>query len=485
MKNDNHRSITVLVLYIFFILSLILGKTVARIETKETSDSSKSSIENTANIGDGLINPTEKGHPDLKILVRDKSNKLNQRRPIAEGSPKFLGNVMGFNDNAFATYWTQLTPGNEGKWGSVANTPDTSQWNWRGLDALYNYAKQHNLIFKDHTLIWGNQQPTWIEDLHTTVQRYYIEAWFRMVGRRYPDMDMIDVVNEPLHDPPAGATNGNYIQALGGNGASGWDWVINSFKLAREYLPNTKLLLNDYGIINDNNATTSYLQIINLLMDEGLIDGIGVQGHRFALERANLNTLRYNLDRLAATGLPIYISEMDLGNINNSGTPDDDQQLLLYQRIFPVLWEHHGVKGITLWGYIQGQMWQSTCFLLRTDGTWRPALEWLAQYIDEYIARMVPAVPSEFILEQNYPNPFNPKTTISFSMTKSETISLKIFNILGREVATLVDENLAADDYAVTWDATYFDGTKAASGLYFYRLVAGNTAITKKMLLVR
>jgi endo-1,4-beta-xylanase len=183
--------------------------------------------------------------------------------------------------------------------------------------------------------------------------------------------------------------------------------------------------------------------------------------------------------------LPIYISEMDLGNINNAGTPDDDQQLLLSQRIFPVLWEHPGVKGITLWGYIEGRMWQSTCYLVRTDGTWRPAMAWLDQYIEEYIEKTVPVLPSNFILEQNYPNPFNPKTTIKFSMLRSVKISLKIYDILGREIAILVNDNLPADDYTVTWDATSSDGSKAASGIYFYSLVAGNTVITKKMLLVK
>ena len=199
-------------------------------------------------------------------------------------------------------------------------------------------------------------------------------------------MDMIDVVNEPLigHNPPDGSGgHANYIKALGGAGATGWDWVIKAFELARQYIPNAKLLINDYGIINSNSATTSYLQIINLLKDRGLIDGIGVQGHRFALESANPNLIKDNLTRLAATGLPIYMSEFDLGNLGNAGTPDDNQQLQLYQKIFPVLWQHPGVAGITIWGYIEGQTWQSTCYLVRSDGTARPALWWLAQYIKD------------------------------------------------------------------------------------------------------
>ena len=67
------------------------------------------------------------------------------------GRAKFLGNVKNVNDDKnFISIWNQLTPGNEGKWGSVATTEDTTKWNWGRLDALYNYAINNHLIFKDH-----------------------------------------------------------------------------------------------------------------------------------------------------------------------------------------------------------------------------------------------------------------------------------------------------------------------------------------------
>ncbi|MBN1780343.1 endo-1,4-beta-xylanase [bacterium] len=434
------------------------------------------------------VDALDNGLPGSVTKPEPDSSLFYQGPPLAEGASKLLGNVRGLRDDNFANYWNQLTPGNEGKWGSVATTSDTLHWNWSGLDNLYNYAQEHDLFFRDHTLIWGNQQPVWIENLDSTLQIQYIRAWFRMMGERYPLMDMVDVVNEPLHDPPRGATNGNYIQALGGNGETGWDWVINAFQLARQFLPNTQLLLNEYGIINDNTATTNYLKIIDLLKERGLIDAIGVQGHRFELEYANVNTLKNNLDRLAATGLPVYITEMDLGNLKNEGTPDDDQQLQLYQKIFPVLWEHPSVKGITLWGYLEGQMWQTTCHLVLSDGSWRPALDWLARYIQDNpmgVLHSTDAIPEDFRLEQNYPNPFNPATHIRFSVMKSENISLKIYDILGREVIALIDESLMPGVYHVTWDARNTRGIPVESGTYFYRLSADGRIMTQKMLLLK
>jgi endo-1,4-beta-xylanase len=256
--------------------------------------------------------------------------------------------------------------------------------------------------------------------------------------------------------------------------------------LARKYLPNTKLLINDFGIINDNNATTTYLTIINLLKDRGLIDGIGVQGHRFELERTSTTTLTNNLDRLYQTGLPIYMSEVDLGNLDDTGTPDDNTQLQLYQSIFPVLWQHPGVKGITLWGYVEAEMWQPTCYLVLKNGTWRPALTWIAQYVKDHTAptgieKITNSLSSSVGLEQNYPNPFSNTTKITFTIATSANVSLKIYNSLGMMVASLVNEYLNAGTYIVKWDAK----NAVEGGIYYYTFEAENNIITKKMLLIK
>jgi GH35 family endo-1,4-beta-xylanase len=124
-------------------------------------------------------------------------------------------------------------------------------------------------------------------------------------------------------------------------------------------------LLNDYGILGSKKATADYLKIINLLKARGLIDAIGVQGH--GLEYAQSATIRANLDSLAATGLPIYVTELDLEHA------DDATQLGMYQRVFPLLYEHPGVVGVTLWGYLAGEHWKPNAYLLgriNTLGSW-------------------------------------------------------------------------------------------------------------------
>ena len=89
-------------------------------------------------------------------------------------------------------------------------------------------------------------------------------------------------------------------------------------------------------------------------------------------------------------------------------------------------------------------------------------------------------IPAKFSLNQNYPNPFNPTTTIGYSLPKAAPVSLKIYDILGREVANLVNEEKPAGSYQVN-----FDASKLASGTYIYRLTAGSFSQIKKMILLK
>jgi hypothetical protein len=96
------------------------------------------------------------------------------------------------------------------------------------------------------------------------------------------------------------------------------------------------------------------------------------------------------------------------------------------------------------------------------------------------VSQTLGAVPQEYVLSQNYPNPFNPATTISYQLPATSTVSLKVFDMLGREVATLVNEVKQPGAYTVTWDASGM-----ATGVYFYRLQAGSFVETKKMLILK
>jgi glycosidase len=94
-------------------------------------------------------------------------------------------------------------------------------------------------------------------------------------------------------------------------------------------------------------------------------------------------------------------------------------------------------------------------------------------------------IPVEFTLEQNYPNPFNPSTIIRYSIVSPSLVSLKIFDVLGREVNTLVNKEQVNGVYEVNWNGDDALGNKVSTGVYFYRIDAGDFVQTKKMMLIK
>ncbi len=101
--------------------------------------------------------------------------------------------------------------------------------------------------------------------------------------------------------------------------------------------------------------------------------------------------------------------------------------------------------------------------------------------------QVVPAfsLPLYFSLGQNFPNPYNATTVIPYSCGQDGFVSLKVYNILGQEVATLVEEQKRAGNYTIQWDSQDRYGNPLASGIYFYRVTAGQFVASKKLVLVR
>jgi flagellar hook assembly protein FlgD len=93
--------------------------------------------------------------------------------------------------------------------------------------------------------------------------------------------------------------------------------------------------------------------------------------------------------------------------------------------------------------------------------------------------------PQIFNLSQNYPNPFNPVTHFRFSLAHQVKVKLEIFNVLGQRVKMLVDKEMPAGEYQMQWDGLNDMGNKLGSGLYFYRISAGDFVKIRKMILLK
>lgn len=294
----------------------------------------------------------------------------SQAQP-AKGANKFLGNITtrGQIRSDFLKYWNQLTGENESKWSSIEGTRD--RMNWGGTDAIANYAKQQGIPWKFHTLVWGSQFPNWINNLSQTDQLAEITEWFDAVAEKYPDVQMIDVVNEahPRHAPAP------FKNALGGDGATGFDWIIKSFQMARQKWPNAILIYNDYNNCEYNDEVNWTVKLIEAMKKANApIDAIGCQAHD--AYKLSTSTVKGNIDKLAATGLPIFITEYDIGESN-----DANQEKIMKEQ-FTMFWNHPKIVGITYWGYVVGSTWRTGTGLLNTNGTERPALAWLKDFVE-------------------------------------------------------------------------------------------------------
>ncbi|HEY6724751.1 MAG TPA: endo-1,4-beta-xylanase, partial [Polyangiaceae bacterium] len=265
------------------------------------------------------------------------------------------------NDRTFSTYWDQITPENAGKWGSVQSNA-SSDFNWATLDAVYDYAQRTGIIFKQHTFVWGSQQPG------GNIGEAEVKNWMQEFCARYPNTPLIDVVNEPPpHTTPA------YANSIGGGTNGNWQWIVNAFNWAREACPDSILILNDYNNIEWADQNQHFINIAKTVLNAGApIDAVGAQAHGLT-NGVSTDTMKNLITKLHNdTGLPVYITEYDIAQ------PDDQGQLQKYQEHMPFFLDTEWIHGITIWGWIYGSTWVNGSGLIR-DGNPRPAMTWLMQ----------------------------------------------------------------------------------------------------------
>ncbi|MFC2129415.1 endo-1,4-beta-xylanase [Bacteroidota bacterium] len=316
------------------------------------------------------------------VLVTIGSSEV-QSIGISGGKGKYLANIIKGNVRGdFNTYWNGVTAENSCKWGSVEGTRDVM--NWTGADIAYKHAKDFHMSFRYHALVWGSQYPSWITTLTPTEFQEEMEEYIAAAAARYPLIDQIDVLNENMY---LNTWNGEehapgtpyFREGLGGPGVTGYDWAIWLFEKTRSYFPNAKLVINDFELVTNSNGLDEILDLVKVLRDRGLIDGIGTQSHYFNVDGISTSKLQNALNAMAASGVPIYVTEYDL----KGSSQTEASQLSSYKTSFPVYWSHPAVAGITLWGYVEGETWAEDTELINKDGSERSAMTWLRSYLAE------------------------------------------------------------------------------------------------------
>ena len=284
---------------------------------------------------------------------------------------------------------------------------------------MYAYANDRGWSIKQHTFVWKASTPPWFADMIKAAQwdsvRESTYDFMRQYFARYPLTAFADIANETAKNVPVLGqsmylkavdtgqihwwqafqpglyTNGQHLvwNAAMETTYRQWDWLVPIYRkareLTRELAPNCKLILNDHTLLRDAFRRDLFISQVNKLKAEGLIDYMGEQGHHIGdLSSVQIQT---ELDILAKeTGIPLVISEFDIrdnevevnGKVIAPGS--DSLQLVYMKNVFPPIWEHPNTVGVTLWGYMEGHHWRRTAYLVRKDGTYRPAMTWLMKY---------------------------------------------------------------------------------------------------------
>ena len=196
----------------------------------------------------------------------------------------------------------------------------------------------------------------------------------------------------------------------------------------------------------------------------------------FVLNPCNINGIEAFLIGRWATGVNVswaYDSTADL----TQGWPMNEDLSYSNATLLKAAMGGFPLGDLYHWGWPPAQYGQWATQAATEHAT---ILNWLTTGVITSVKAQPTAIPGKFDLSQNYPNPFNPTTTINYSVAQTGNVSLKVYNLLGQEVATLYSGVQQIGNHTAV-----FDGSRFASGVYFYRLEAGNNTMTKKLVLMK
>ncbi|MBR5972485.1 MAG: endo-1,4-beta-xylanase [Paludibacteraceae bacterium] len=391
---------------------------------------------------------------------------------LNQSTCKFLGNITsrnqiqpGAGSLKYEELWDQLTCENETKWGVIVNCTVSSgeegvkKWNWSTPDAHYKWCKEHGVLFKFHCLVWTSQFPSCVKGLKGSALKEQIGYWMDAVAIKYPDVAIIDVVNEAIKGHAEGESGAmdlkNALSQALGNSSDPYDykWIAEAFRMARERFPNAVLIYNDYNTLT--HQKTDFINLVSSLVQQGApIDAYGHQthdlddyysGHNSSMNgfEDNLKDIHDQITRKGGRELQCYITEYDINQSN------DNTQLNIMKGSFPIMWEADFVSGITIWGSVQGKTWRNGTWIVDGNGNDRASMSWLREYMASDKAKNVTAK----FCGKDAGGPAGPSASIEVSKS---TI------VLGKSVDLKVKVNNVEDGIK---SITYYDGsTKIGEG---------------------
>lgn len=247
--------------------------------------------------------------------------------------------------------------------------PQKNTFNFKELDIIANFAREHNIQMRGHTLVWHNQTPDWVfknDDGNTDVTREELikimKDHIEKVMNRYKDVVVAwDVVNEAIEDKKNHLLReSKWLKIIGE------DYIEIAYKHAMKIDPHAQLVYNDYSLIDPNKRKKSR-KLIDYLRTNGVkIDAIGIQGH-WNIKEPKVEKIKDALEYYKNMNLKIHITELDLSVFTENDRRLDlekpetgmlEMQAEKYSQLFSLFREYHSViDSVTFWGVSDYYTW--------------------------------------------------------------------------------------------------------------------------------
>jgi len=254
---------------------------------------------------------------------------------------------------ALAREFNFITPENEMKWEAIHPEPD--KWNFGPADTLVKFAQKHGMKVKGHCLVWHAALPKWVnaqmtpEELRGAVRKHILGEVGHYKGKVYA----WDVVNEAVDDKE-GLRKSLFLDKLGEG------YIAEVFRLAHEADPKALLIYNEYGAEGLGGKSDRVYELVKKLKADGVpIGGVGLQMHISAKGYPKPADIAANVQRLAALGLKVNISEMDVRIREVKGELSErlELQRKVYNDVIAACIQEKGFIGVTFWGFTDKYSW--------------------------------------------------------------------------------------------------------------------------------
>ncbi|MER6578464.1 endo-1,4-beta-xylanase [Nonomuraea sp. NPDC001023] len=285
-------------------------------------------------------------------------------RTHASAKGKFIGTALATGPlsgetsyrTIAATEFSQVTAENAMKWD--ATEPSQGQFNYSGADAIVAFAAQNDQQVHGHTLVWHNQTPGWVQGLSATAMRAAMQNHIANVVGHFADNPAVvswDVVNEVFED------NGNLRTSFWYN-TLGSGYIADAFRAARAADPDAKLCINDYNTEGINAKSTAIYNLVSSLRQQGVpIDCVGFQSH-LAIQYGFPSDFQQNLQRFAALGVQVRITELDVRMQTPRDATKDATQATYYRNVVNACLAVTACQGVTIWGFTDKYSWVPDTF---------------------------------------------------------------------------------------------------------------------------